>query len=68
MYFPCMEMLPFLKTVDVKTKKTSKHWSAVQIWNRYFKDSIADATDNNADQEFLDSYKQSAAAKKELLH
>ena len=103
MYFPCQELLPFLKAVDVKTKEHTNVSQFSEQGTEFVK-SVADAMDNNTElmtmfyttvlgkipeaislpykqlngiftelvrklshtriQEFLDSYKQSAAAKK----
>jgi len=103
MYFPCSEMLPFLKAVDVKTKEHTTVTKLSELGTDFVK-TTADAMDSNSElmtifyatvlakipeamslpykqlngiftelvrklshtriQEFLDSYKQSAAAKK----
>ena len=48
MYFPCQELLPFLKAVDVKTKEHTNVSQFSEQGTEFVK-SVADAIDNNTE-------------------
>ena len=48
MYFPCQELLPFLKAVDVKTKEHTNVSQFSEQGTEFVK-SVADAMDNNTE-------------------